>query len=149
MAKSKETYNKKSREQKRRKQREDKQQKMEERKLNAGKGKSLDDMLAYVDENGNISDTPPDPRQKKVFKAEDIQIAIPPGNERDASRKGKLQYFNEEKGYGFIIDSIHGERVFVHSSNISTPLELNDKVRFDTMNSEKGMIAINVSKIGD
>ena len=41
------------------KQRLDKAQGKEERKNNNNKGKSLDDMLAYLDENGNISTTPP------------------------------------------------------------------------------------------
>lgn len=59
MAKSKETFEKRAKEKKRQKQREDKREKMEQRKANASKGKSLTEMLAYVDENGNISDTPP------------------------------------------------------------------------------------------
>ena len=68
MGKSQETFGKKEKEKKKLKQRQDKQEKMEERKANAKKGKSLDEMMAYIDENGNISSTPPDPRKKKVFK---------------------------------------------------------------------------------
>ena len=35
-------------------------------------------MMAYVDEFGNISDTPPDPtKKKKVIKAENIVIGVP------------------------------------------------------------------------
>src|SRR6476620_1695133 len=104
MAKSRETFNKKNKEQKKQKQRQEKQEKMEERKLNAKKGKSLEDMIAYVDENGNITDTAPDPRTKKIFKVEDIQIGVPQGNERDHTRAGTVQFFNEEKSFGFIID---------------------------------------------
>jgi len=59
MAKSKETFGKKQKEKQRLKKRQDKQQKMEERKANSKKGKSLNEMLAYVDENGNLSSTPP------------------------------------------------------------------------------------------
>jgi hypothetical protein len=58
MAKSRETFNKKSKEQKKQKQRQEKWDKMEERRRNAQKGKSLQEMMAYVDENGNISDVP-------------------------------------------------------------------------------------------
>jgi hypothetical protein len=65
MAKSKETFNKKEKEKKRLKQRQEKREKKEERKANAKKGKSLEEMMAYIDEDGNISDTPPDPRQKR------------------------------------------------------------------------------------
>jgi len=58
MAKSQETFGKKEKEKKRKKQQQEKREKMEERKANAKKGKSLDEMMAYVDENGNISATP-------------------------------------------------------------------------------------------
>jgi len=64
MAKSKETFGKKQKEKQRLKKRQDKQQKMEERKANSKKGKSLNEMLAYVDENGNLSSIPPDVRKK-------------------------------------------------------------------------------------
>ena len=63
MAKSKETFFKKQKEKQRLKNRQDKQQKMEERKANLKKGKSLDEMMAYVDENGNLSSTPPDKKK--------------------------------------------------------------------------------------
>ena len=83
MAKSKETFNKKEKEKKRLKQRQEKREKMEERKANAKKGQSLDDMMAYIDEDGNISSTPPDPKKKKLFNVEDIQIGVPKFEETD------------------------------------------------------------------
>lgn len=60
MAKSKETFNKREKEKKRLKQRQEKREKQEERKANAAKGKPLEAMLAYIDENGNLSSVPPD-----------------------------------------------------------------------------------------
>ena len=60
MAKSKETFNKKEKEQRRNKAKQDKKARMEERKANKKKGGSLEDMMAYIDENGNITSTPPD-----------------------------------------------------------------------------------------
>ena len=58
MAKSQETWNKKEKEKKRQKKKEDKAQRKEERKANATGGSgSLDSMMAYVDEYGNISST--------------------------------------------------------------------------------------------
>ena len=48
---------------------------MAQRKLDNNKGKSLEDMLAYVDENGNISSTPPDLTKVEEIKAEDISVA--------------------------------------------------------------------------
>ncbi len=60
MAKSRETFNKRNRELKKKKQKEDKLQKKEDRRAQGGTGKNLEDMMAYVDENGNLSSTPPD-----------------------------------------------------------------------------------------
>ncbi|MEP6617607.1 MAG: hypothetical protein ABJA57_13550 [Ginsengibacter sp.] len=59
MAKSQETFSKKEKGKKKLKKRQEKQEKMEDRKNNAKKGKSLEEMMAYIDENGNISSTPP------------------------------------------------------------------------------------------
>jgi hypothetical protein len=64
MAKSRETFNKRNRELKKQKQKEDKLQKKEERKSQGSSGKNLEDMLAYVDENGNLSSTPPEQSSK-------------------------------------------------------------------------------------
>ena len=58
MSKSQETWNKKEAEKKRAKKKQDKEQKKEERKANAGNSSSFEDMLAYVDEYGNITSTP-------------------------------------------------------------------------------------------
>ena len=77
MGKSQETFSKKEKEKNRLKKRQDKAEKMEERKANAKKGKTLEEMMAYIDENGNISSTPPDPRKKKIFKQEEIQVGVP------------------------------------------------------------------------
>ena len=104
MGKSGETFNKKEKEKKRAKQKKDKAEKMEERKANVKKGKSLDEMMAYIDENGNISSTPPDPNKKKVFKQEDMQIGVPkhvPGEDENPIRTGVVAFFNDEKGFGF------------------------------------------------
>jgi cold shock CspA family protein len=148
MAKSKETFNKKEKEKKRLKQRQEKREKMEERKANAGKGKSLDDMIAYIDENGNITSTPPDPKKKKVFNAEEIQIGVPKyePTEEDLIRQGTLSFFNDAKGFGFINDTVTGERIFVHMSQMMEPMQENDKVSFEVEKGDRGLTAINVKK---
>jgi cold shock CspA family protein len=148
MAKSKETFNKKEKEKKRIKQRQEKREKMEERKANAQKGKSLDDMMAYLDENGNISSTPPDPKKKKVFLVEDMVIGVPKlEDEPDVPREGVLNYFNHEKGFGFINDGKTGERVFVHMSSFTEAIQENDKVVFDVEAGDRGPVAVNVKKL--
>ncbi len=149
MAKSQETFGKKEKQKKKLKERQDKKEKMEERKANAKKGKSLDEMMAYLDENGNISSTPPDPNKRVVFKAEDMQIAVPKQqapDPEDAFRTGVVTFFNDDKGFGFINDLQTQERVFVHVNQLSEPIRENDKVRFEVEMGPKGPSALRVKK---
>jgi len=148
MAKSRETFNKKDMQQRRLKNRQDKEQRKEQRKANAKKGKGLEDMMAYVDENGNISDTPPDPRNKIVVNASEIQIGIPAGNERILTRTGFIHFFNEEKGFGFILDNTNRQKIFFHHSSLSEPVKQSDKVTFETETGKRGIVAVNVKKVG-
>jgi cold shock CspA family protein len=149
MAKSQETWNKKEREKKKQKSKQDKEEKKQERKQAAGKeGKSLDDMMAYIDENGNISSTPPDPSKKrKIINAEDIEIGVPKQRPVDPSelvRRGIVTFFNEQKGYGFIKDQQTQESVFVHINNLTEAIKENNKVTFEVEMGPKGANAVNV-----
>ena len=149
MGKSQETFAKKEKEKKKLKQRQDKQEKMEERKANGKKGKSLDEMMAYIDENGNISSTPPDPRKKKVFKQEDVIIGVPkqePVSEADLIRTGVVTFFNDAKGFGFIKDLVTQESVFVHINQLQEQIKESDKVTFEVEMGPKGASAVNVKK---
>ena len=148
MAKSKETFNKREKEKLRQKQRQEKREKMEERKANANKGKSLNDMMAYIDENGNISSTPPDPRKRKVFNAEEIEIGAPKAEETDGEpNTGAVDYFNESKGFGFIKDKQTGERLFFHMSQSQEQLREGDRVSYDIERGAKGFNAVNIKKV--
>jgi cold shock CspA family protein len=141
-----ETWNKKEREKKKQKNKMDKAEKKQERKENP-KTKSLDDMLAYVDENGNLSSTPPDPKKMRKVKAEDIEIGVPKQQDIDPSeliRKGTITFFNQEKGYGFIKDLATQESVFVHINALQEPVKENNKVTFEIEMGPKGANAINV-----
>lgn len=149
MGKSQETFNKKEKEKKRLKQRQEKEEKMEDRKANAKKGKSLDEMMAYIDENGNISSTPPDPKKRKVFNPEDMQIGVPKQTEADpaeAIRTGVVSFFNDTKGFGFIKDLKSQESVFIHINQLQEPIKENDKVTFEVEMGPKGLSAVNVKK---
>ncbi len=120
MAKSQQTYNKKEKEKKRLKKRQDKLLKKEERKANSAGG-GLDAMMAYVDENGMITDTPPDPtKKKKVIKAENIEIGVPKREEEieETVKTGKVSFFDSSKGFGFILDIKSQEKYFVHVSGL-------------------------------
>jgi cold shock CspA family protein len=147
MAKSKETFNKKEKEKKRFKDKQDKRQKMEERKANKQSGKSLDQMMAYLDENGNLTDTPPDPRKKKVFELEEIQIGVPKHEPQDdVPRKGRVSFFNTAKGFGFIIDEVSGEKLFFHVKDLLSQIQESDRVEFMAERGPRGMNAVQVQK---
>ncbi|WP_400193197.1 cold-shock protein [Hymenobacter sp. B81] len=147
MARSQGTFGKKENEKKRLKKRNDKADKKEERQANAKKGQSLEDMLAYVDENGNISATPPDPTKKKEINAEEIQINIlrrEDMEEEDAVRRGTVTFFNDSKGYGFIKDAQTQESIFVHANGLIDKITENDKVTFEVEMGHKGPTAVSV-----
>ena len=148
MAKSQETYSKKEKEKKKIAQRKEKEEKKQERKANAVKG-GLDTMMAYVDENGNITDTPPDPTKKLVFNVEDMQLGATKIETvvEEPNRTGTVTFFNDAKGFGFIKDSVNQESLFVHANQLNDQIKENDKVSFNTERGQKGMVAINVSKI--
>ncbi|SDS59889.1 Cold shock protein, CspA family [Gillisia sp. Hel1_33_143] len=149
MAKSQQTFNKIEKEKKRLKKREEKNKKKEERKAE-GKGSSFE--IAYVDEYGNLTDTPPDPSNKIQVEAEDIVLGVPKkeeGDEEDknAPKEGKVSFFDHSKGFGFILDSINQEKYFVHVSGLIDEIEENDKVTYELERGMKGMNAVRVKKI--
>jgi len=144
-----ETWNKKEREKKKLQAKKEKEEKRLERKEKYKKGKGLEDMMAYIDEHGNISTTPPDPRKKIKIIAEDIEIGVPKqkaGDPSDLLHTGIVTMFNENKGYGFIRDMATQESIFVHINSLLTKIEEKDKVIFEVMKGPKGLNANNVRK---
>ncbi len=148
MGRSTETFSKKEKEKKRLKKQQEKREKAEERKANSDKGKGLEEMMAYVDENGNISSTPPDTTKKRIFNTEDIQIAVARREDlpEDAIRNGTVTFFNDSKGYGFIRDHVTQESIFVHVHGLTEEVRENDKVTFETEKGLKGLNAVKVKK---
>ncbi|MBL4605155.1 MAG: cold shock domain-containing protein, partial [Flavobacteriaceae bacterium] len=117
MAKSQQTFNKSEKEKKRLKKREDKRKKMEARKAEAKEYGKKGIEFAYVDHDGNLTDTPPDPALKVEVELESIILGIPKkeeGDEADPVRKGKVSFFDSSKGFGFIIDTENQEKYFTH-----------------------------------
>src|SRR5690606_17522494 len=134
---------------KKKKKKEEKEKRKEERKANSDGG-GLDNMLAYVDENGMLTSTPPDPSKKQKVKAENIEIGIPKKEEMDDEdklRTGIVTFFNESKGYGFIKDTTTQESIFVHINGLTEPVVENNKVSFMTEKGQKGLNAIEVKVI--
>jgi cold shock CspA family protein len=145
-----ETWNKKEREKKKQQNKKEKAERKQERKENSKEGKSFDDMLAYLDENGNLSSKPPDPRKKIVINVEDIEIGVPkhqPVNPEDLIRKGVVTFFNDAKGYGFIKDMETQESVFVHINSLTEEIKEHNKVTFEIQMGPKGANAVNVKLV--
>ena len=148
MGRSQETFGKKEKEKKRIKKRKEKAEKAAQRKASAGDG-SLESMMAYVDEDGRISDTPPDPTiKKKVIKAKDIIIGVPKMEHIDVDpvHNGKVEFFNDSKGYGFIKDLDTQDKYFVHVHGCEDEIGEGDKVTFELEQGMKGLMCVKVKK---
>ena len=147
MAKSQETFNKREKEKKRLKKRQEKERKREERK--AAPKRTEEEMFSYVDENGQLTDTPPDPSKKVVIEAEDIEIGIPKKEEQeeeDSTRYGTVEFFNDSKGYGFIKEKGSNEKFFVHINGTLEDIVEGNQVSFELEKGPKGMNAVQVKK---
>ena len=149
MARSQATFGKKENEKKALKKRQDKEEKRLERQANAQKGQGLEAMMAYVDENGNITSAPPDPRRKPTeINVEDIQVSVRKQADmepEDPIRNGTVTFFNDSKGYGFIRDGQTQESIFVNANALQgLTLQENDKVSFEVEPGQKGPVAVRV-----
>lgn len=147
MSRSKETFGKKDVRNKQIKKRKEKEQRRQVRK-EQGKT-SFDDMLAWVDENGQLHSSPPTETEKEEIKAENIEISVPKGgNIKETSvYTGKIQNYDSTKGFGFITSNKLNESVFVHINDCDEEIKTGIKVEFETESGAKGLKAINVKVI--
>jgi cold shock CspA family protein len=148
MARSKETFSKKDVRTKQAKKRKEKEKRRQEKKEQGTS--SFDDMIAYVDENGMLTDTPPDPNAKrKEIKAENIEVGVPKQEDRiiDNTRTGRLKNFDESKGFGFIIDSDTKDSIFVHINDCIDEISIGNRVQFEIEKGLKGLKAVKVKLI--
>jgi cold shock CspA family protein len=148
MGRSKETFGKKEVQKKKEKKRQDKEKKRLAKKESEKKS-SLDDMIAYVDEFGRITDSPPE-HEKEEVKASDIEIGVPKKGESeddDAQRKGVVSFFNDAKGYGFIKESDSGQSIFVHVNNTLEEIKEGNLVSYDVEKGKQGPVATNVKVV--
>lgn len=146
MGRSQETFGKKEIRKKKEKKRKDKEQKRVKKKSEVKKN-SFDDMIAYVDEFGMITSTPPDPGKRKEITAESIELDISKNRQETNSvslHKGIVTYFNESRGFGFIRDLDSNEKIYMHVSGLIDTIEENSIVTFETGKGFKGSSAINV-----
>ncbi len=57
---------------------------------------------------------------------------------------GKVKFFNESKGFGFIVDDDSSKEYFVHISGLVDEIREDDDVTFDLKEGRKGLNAVNV-----
>lgn len=60
---------------------------------------------------------------------------------------GKIKFFNESKGFGFVVEEGSGKEYFVHISGLKDEVRENDEVTFDIQDGKKGPNAVNVKLI--
>lgn len=142
MAKSN-SSNKRELEKKKEQKRKEKQRRKEVRK--AGGVRSFDEMIAYVDENGIITSTPPDPDKKQDVVLDNIAISTPKKEEvEEIAFKGRVEHFNQDKGYGFIKKLASVDKYFFHISNAPADITEGNIVTFELELGEKGMNAVKI-----
>ncbi|WP_316798414.1 cold shock domain-containing protein [Pedobacter frigidisoli] len=57
---------------------------------------------------------------------------------------GTVKFFNESKGFGFIIDDESKNEIFVHVTGLKDQIKENDSVTFEVKDGKKGINAVNV-----
>jgi len=58
--------------------------------------------------------------------------------------EGIVKFYNDAKGFGFVIDNESGTEYFVHASNLIDKIYENDKVSFELAEGKRGLNAVNV-----
>ncbi len=61
-------------------------------------------------------------------------------------QKGKVKFYNEAKGFGFIVAEDTNQEIFVHVSGLAEKINKDDMVTFDVQDGKKGPNAVNVRK---
>lgn len=59
---------------------------------------------------------------------------------------GTVKFYNEAKGFGFIVDDDSQSEIFVHATGLIDKVAQNDKVSYDIKDGKKGPNAINVKR---
>lgn len=148
MGRPQQSFNKKEQEKLRAKKRKEKQEKKEARKANPKL--SGEDLYVYVDENGYLTNTPPDPSKKIVTDVESIEISIPKREETeevDKEKKGIIDFYDTSKGFGFIKEIDSDNKFFFHIKGLLDEVKEGNKVTYELEKGIKGMNAVRVKKI--
>lgn len=138
------SFSKKENNKKKAQKKQEKALRREDRKTNNNKGKELDDMLIYVDINGNLTDVPPGEQDIDAANREHERRMSAAGPNEECV--GQVTYFSS-KGFGFITEDETKENIFVHNSQLTQPIQQGDRVTFKKERTPKGLRAIEVAKI--
>ncbi len=139
-----ESFAKKERNKNKAKKKEQKAQKLMDRKQSGTKS-SFEDMIAYVDEYGNLTDQPVNAVRTEI-KLEDIQLGAAKLEVEVREYEGVLASYDPLKGYGFITESVSGNKIFVHRSSFLDPIKENDLLVFEQEKGPRGYSAVQVRK---
>ena len=60
---------------------------------------------------------------------------------------GKVKFFNEAKGFGFIKETESSKEYFVHANGLIDRIKENDEVTFELEEGRKGLNAVNVKLV--
>lgn len=63
-------------------------------------------------------------------------------------KEGTVKFFNNAKGFGFIVPSAGGADIFVHETGLKDDIRENDRVEYEEEQGRKGLNAVNVRRIG-
>ncbi len=58
--------------------------------------------------------------------------------------QGTVKFFNDAKGFGFVVDDASKEEYFVHVSGLIDEIREGDNVEFELKEGKKGLNAVNV-----
>src|SRR5690606_4179466 len=105
------SFSKKENSKKKTKKQQDKTARREDRKANNNKGKGLENMIVYVDVNGNFTSIPPHLQNREEDLAKAKKTADNSTVNEDTVFNGIVTYLSD-KGYGFITEDKTGENVF-------------------------------------
>ncbi|NVO31062.1 MULTISPECIES: cold-shock protein [Hymenobacter] len=62
-------------------------------------------------------------------------------------KTGTVKFFNEAKGFGFIVQDEDNQEIFVHQTGLVHEIRENDRVSFDIVDGRKGQNAVKVERI--
>ncbi len=141
-----ESFSKKENFKKKIQKQKEKAMRREERKESNDKGKGLEDMIMYVDANGQFTSTPPIRNNDEVIDLDNIQLGAAPIEAEEVVKTGTVTFFSE-KGYGFITEEKSKENIFFHSNNCTEMIKKGNKVSFEVEKSPKGLSAIDIKVV--